>query len=138
MEPPAPVMAPPPYSGTAPFWKGVKGKVTPRAKRSRNWNPTLPYRVNWLWIAPELDRFLVALSVVIVEVRTRRGQAYGSAEESVTPAKQARLAALAETYCDAAGWQGPRRIDVVAVSLSSDGRLLEVRHIENAVRGDPR
>ncbi len=76
--------------------------------------------------------------LVIVEVRTRRGQAYGSAEESVTPAKQARLAALAETYCDAAGWQGPRRIDVVAVSLSSDGRLLEVRHIENAVRGDPR
>lgn len=72
-------------------------------------------------------------TLVIVEVRTRRGQAYGSAEESVTPAKQARLAALAEAYCDAAGWQGPRRIDVVAVSLSGDGRLLEVRHIENAI-----
>jgi putative endonuclease len=71
--------------------------------------------------------------LVIVEVRTRRGTAFGSAEESVTPAKQARLAALAEAYCDAASWQGPQRIDVVAVSLSADGRLLEVKHIENAV-----
>jgi Holliday junction resolvase-like predicted endonuclease len=51
----------------------------------------------------------------------------------VTPAKQARLAALAEAYCDAAGWTGPRRIDVVAVSFSADGRLLEVRQIENAI-----
>lgn len=72
-------------------------------------------------------------SLVIVEVRTRRGLTYGSAEESVTPAKQARLAALAEAYCDIAGWQGPVRIDVVAVSLAGDGRLLEVKHIENAV-----
>lgn len=71
--------------------------------------------------------------LVIVEVRTRRGLTYGSAEESVTPAKQARLAALAEAYCLDAGWQGPLRIDVVAVSLAGDGRLVEVKHIENAV-----
>lgn len=71
--------------------------------------------------------------LVIVEVRTRRGQAHGSAEESVTPAKQARLAALTEAYCAESGWQGPRRIDVVAISLSADGRLQEIRHIEDAV-----
>lgn len=72
-------------------------------------------------------------TLVIVEVRTRRGQRFGSAEESVTPAKQARLAALAAAYCEAAGWQGPLRIDVVAISFSGDGRLLETRHIEDAV-----
>lgn len=72
-------------------------------------------------------------TLVIVEVRTRRGQRFGSAEESVTPAKQARLAALAEAYGADVGWQGPVRIDVVAISLSGDGRLLEVRHIENAI-----
>jgi putative endonuclease len=72
-------------------------------------------------------------TLVIVEVRTRRGIAFGSAEESVTLAKQARLAALTEAYCLAVGWQGPLRIDVVAISLSGDGRLLEVRHIEDAV-----
>ncbi|HSN78424.1 MAG TPA: YraN family protein [Anaerolineae bacterium] len=71
--------------------------------------------------------------LVIVEVRTRRGRVYGSAEESVTPRKQARLAALAEAYSAGVGWQGPLRIDVVAISLSGDGRPLEVRHIEDAV-----
>lgn len=72
-------------------------------------------------------------TLVIVEVRTRRGQVYGSAEESVTPGKQARLIALAEAYSASAGWQGPLRIDVVAISFSSAGRLLEIRHIEDAV-----
>ncbi len=72
-------------------------------------------------------------TLVVVEVRARRGLVYGSAEESVTPGKQARLTALAEAYSASVGWQGPLRIDVVAISLSSDGRLLEVRHIEDAV-----
>lgn len=71
--------------------------------------------------------------LVIVEVRTRRGQSFGSAEESVTAAKQTRLAALAEMYCAAAGWQGPVRIDVVAISFTGDGRLLETRHLVDAV-----
>jgi putative endonuclease len=71
--------------------------------------------------------------LVIVEVRTRRGEGYGSAEESVTPAKQARLAALAEAYSAEVAWQGPLRIDVVAISLSGDGRPLEIRHIVDAV-----
>jgi putative endonuclease len=71
--------------------------------------------------------------LVIVEVRTRRGDLYGSAEESVTPAKQVRLLALAEAYNASADWQGPLRIDVVAISFSGDGRLLEVRHIVDAV-----
>ncbi|HNS01220.1 MAG TPA: YraN family protein [Anaerolineae bacterium] len=71
--------------------------------------------------------------LVIVEVRTRRGRQFGSAEESVTPAKQARLAALAEAYSAEAGWQGPLRIDVVAISLTADGRLLETRHLMDVV-----
>jgi putative endonuclease len=70
---------------------------------------------------------------VIVEVRTRRGQLFGSAEESVTPSKQARLAALAEAYSASVGWQGPLRIDVVAIALSGDGRMQEIRHIIDAV-----
>lgn len=71
--------------------------------------------------------------LVIVEVRTRRGQAFGTPEESITPAKQARLAALAEAYCSTQDWQGPVRIDVVAVALAADGRLLEIRHYRDAV-----
>lgn len=73
--------------------------------------------------------------LVIVEVRTRRGQHYGSAEESVTPAKQARLAALTEAYCAEIGWQGPVCIDVVAITLGPTDAPLEIRHIEDAVAG---
>lgn len=71
--------------------------------------------------------------LVIVEVRTRRGEAFGTPEESVTPAKQARLAALAEAFCASHAWQGPVRIDIVAVALTTAGRLLEIRHYRDAV-----
>jgi putative endonuclease len=72
--------------------------------------------------------------LVFVEVRTRRGEEQGSAVESVSPAKGARLAALAEAYCqERADLPPDRRIDVVAVELSPAGRLLSIQHIENAV-----
>ncbi|MCS6845603.1 MAG: YraN family protein [Caldilineales bacterium] len=73
--------------------------------------------------------------LVIVEVRTRRGERFGPPEESVTAAKQARLAALAEAYAQAVGWAGPLRVDVVAVHLAADGRLLGIRHLRDAVGG---
>ena len=71
--------------------------------------------------------------IVFVEVRTRRGRRFGTAEESVTPHKQVQLQTLAEAYCMQAGWDGPVRIDVVAVSLSSQGDLIEINHIQDAV-----
>ena len=72
--------------------------------------------------------------LVFVEVRTRRGEERGSAVESVSLAKRARLAALVEAYCQERTDLLPdRRIDVVAVELTPDGRLLGIQHIENAV-----
>lgn len=71
--------------------------------------------------------------LVIIEVRTRRGRRFGTAEELVTPRKQAQLHSLAEAYCAEANWDGPVRIDVVAVSLSSQGDLVEINHIKDAV-----
>lgn len=73
--------------------------------------------------------------LVIVEVRTRRGQAYGSALASVTPAKQARLAAVGAAYVQAMGWRGPWRIDVVAIQMDGAGRLQAIEHIRHAVTG---
>jgi putative endonuclease len=77
-----------------------------------------------------------APTLVFVEVRTRRGQGYGTPEESITPRKRAHLLAVAATYLyehglDDAAW----RIDVVAVEMSAQGELLRVEHIENAVEG---
>ncbi len=90
-------------------------------------------RRNWFCPTGELD--LIAEdgnTLVFVEVRTRRGDRFGSAEESVTPAKQARLIELAQTYLqEAAVPPQPWRIDVVAVQLERG--LPTIRHIENAV-----
>jgi putative endonuclease len=74
-------------------------------------------------------------TLVFVEVRTRRGDRLGTAEESVGRAKQAKLIALAYTYLEAAGtpddvlW----RIDVVALNIDRAGRVAQLQHIRNAI-----
>jgi len=91
---------------------------------------------NWRCESGELD--LVVRDgecLAFVEVRTRRGQAMGSPEESVTPKKQARLVALGEAYVQAHDWAGPWRIDVVAIEMDARGRLRRLEHYENAVSG---
>ncbi len=73
--------------------------------------------------------------LVFVEVRTRRGREYGSPEESIIPAKQAKLIELAQTYVQEHHWAGDWRIDVVAVEMSRAGQVLRVEVIQNAVGG---
>ena len=73
--------------------------------------------------------------LVFVEVRARRGDAYGTPEESITGDKKARLKLLAELYVQAFAWADDWRIDVVAVEMDSRGRLLRKTHIVNAVTG---
>jgi putative endonuclease len=74
--------------------------------------------------------------LVIVEVRTRRGAAYGTALQSIATRKQAKLRQVARTYVQAHGWKGPWRIDVVAVQMDGSGRLVTVEHIRHAVRDE--
>ena len=91
---------------------------------------------NWRCETGEID--LVTRDgdcLAFVEVRTRRGRALGTPEESITAAKQARLIDLAEAYVQMSDWPGHYRIDVVAVELDRRGRLLRVEHYENAVTG---
>lgn len=73
--------------------------------------------------------------LVLVEVRTRRGNAYGTAIQSITPRKAAKLREVAAHYVQSAGWPGPWRIDVVAVQMDTGGRLLAIEHIRHAVTG---
>ncbi len=72
--------------------------------------------------------------LVFVEVRTRKGRSFGPPEESITPAKQSHLVDAAHAYLQANGaitrdW----RIDVVVLNLGSNGRVLRLDVIENAV-----
>lgn len=74
--------------------------------------------------------------LVFIEVRTRRGRAYGTPEESITVAKKMRLVQLAMSYRQlhaASALPADERIDVVAVELTPAGRLFRIDVIENAV-----
>ena len=72
--------------------------------------------------------------LVFVEVRTRSGPGFGTPEESVTAAKQRRLAALALTYVQShRGLPSDWRIDVVAIEVDRAGQVARTTVIKNAV-----
>jgi len=74
--------------------------------------------------------------LVYVEVRTRRGRAYGTPEDSITVAKKLRLVQLAMSYRQEHAdlpLPGDERIDVVAVELTPAGRVFRIEIIRNAI-----
>lgn len=79
---------------------------------------------NWRCAAGEIDLIVSNDStLVFCEVKTRSGTAFGSAAESVTPVKQARLRKLAYAYLVGATAKYPNlRFDVGCV----DGTTVEV------------
>ena len=89
--------------------------------------------------AGEID--LVAIEcdeLVFVEVKTRRGDAYGQAEESISSVRAGRLVTVAEEFLQSRSAfpyesETPWRIDLVCVNLDSGGRLLNINHIKHAV-----
>lgn len=71
---------------------------------------------------------------MLVEVKARRGEAFGLPQEAVDARKQQKLRVLLETYRAATKRQHqPCRIDVLGLMM--DGRLAVTRceHIRNAV-----
>ncbi len=73
--------------------------------------------------------------LVLIEVRTRRGDQYGTALQSITPRKQAKLRDVAMEYVEFTNWAGPWRIDAVGVQMDRSGRLLSIDHVRHAVMG---
>jgi putative endonuclease len=70
----------------------------------------------------ELDLIMTDLQMlVVVEVRFRKTDRYGSALESVTPAKQSRIIAATHVYLATLKADCPVRFDVIA--LSGNGNL---------------
>ena len=89
------------------------------------------YRCRW----GEID--IVAVDegqMVFVEVRTRKGNAFGTPEESITPAKRRRLMVTAQSYLREHGQEGlDWRVDLIAIRLGSRQRLERVEHIRHAI-----
>ncbi len=72
--------------------------------------------------------------VAFVEVKTRRGDAMGSAVESIDAHKAKRLLLAAEAFAQEHPELPPgRRIDLIAIDLDTAGRVVSVQHIESAV-----
>lgn len=92
-------------------------------------------RRNWHCAAGELDLIMTdGKEIVFVEVKTRRTETAGSAEESVSRSKAKKLLGAAESYLAAANapaliW----RIDLVAITLQADGRIARFTHVKNAI-----
>lgn len=92
---------------------------------------------NWRCLAGELDLVLRdGDELVFVEVKTRRGERMGRAEEAIGSAQAGRLLAAAEWFLAdhpehaEAVW----RVDLVAITLDErDGRVCRVTHVENAL-----
>lgn len=83
---------------------------------------------NWRCAAGEAD--IIArrdATWTFFEVRTRRGPDCGTPEESLTPAKQARMAAVAECYlAEQEMGEVDWRLGLVAVEMDTAGHLLRV------------
>lgn len=89
---------------------------------------------NWRGADGELD--IVARhgqELVVVEVKTRRGDGFGHPAEAVTPAKLARLRRLTAQWLEAHDAR-PRsiRIDVLAIRLPSRGAA-QVEHLRGVL-----
>lgn len=75
--------------------------------------------------------------LVFVEVKTRRGTAFGRPEEAVTLSKRRKLVEVASYYLDLHA-QPDRawRIDVVAVQFGTRGAFEEIRVYQHAVSAE--
>ena len=96
------------------------------------------YRIldrNWRSRNGEIDLIIqMGETIAFVEVKTRKGRDFGLPEEGLTSNKAKRLQNLAQQYLaqnelHEIDW----RIDLVAVELDQNGRLLRCEHIPNAV-----
>lgn len=71
--------------------------------------------------------------VVFVEVKTRIGDAETAPDTAVTAAKLGRLERLADAYLEREGTpEAPWRVDVVAIVLARDGRVVHLDHLRGA------
>ena len=75
--------------------------------------------------------------VAFVEVKTRRGDAMGSAVESIDRRKAQRLLLAAQAFAQQRPELPPgRRIDLIAIDLDASGRVDSLQHIESAVEDE--
>lgn len=69
--------------------------------------------------------------LVFAEVKTRTSIRFGGATEAVDARKLGRVMRAAKSYRSRNQEHGPWRIDVVAITLSAEGELINLDHIKD-------
>lgn len=94
---------------------------------TRNWRPS------GAGLRGEIDLVAVrGATLAVVEVKTRRSDAYGGPFAAVSVRKRRKLRALASAYLrERGGWPGPVRFDVIAVRVR-EGATPDVQHLLGA------
>jgi putative endonuclease len=93
---------------------------------------------NWRCQAGEIDLVMRdGEELVFVEVKLRRGEGAGRAEESISAAKGRKLLATGSWYLAEHLEVGDPiwRIDLLAITLDRAGRVDRISHVKNAVVG---
>jgi putative endonuclease len=71
--------------------------------------------------------------LIIFEVRTKRGEMFGSPEETLNKKKLQKVLLGARILAAAKKWQGLIRIDAVCLVLKLNGDILRINHYENII-----
>lgn len=106
---------------------------------ARRWLEARGYRfvaAKWRCPAGELDLVMQeGEELVIVEVKLRRGEANGRAEDAIDLSKARRLLTTGERFVAAhpAWHDAVWRVDLVAITLGPNGVVERVSHAVNAV-----
>jgi putative endonuclease len=71
--------------------------------------------------------------LVFVEVRTKRGEMFGTPEETLNKRKLRKLWLNARAYAGRIHWQDAYRIDAVCIILNLDNSLARLNHYQNII-----
>jgi putative endonuclease len=73
--------------------------------------------------------------MIFVEVRTKRGEDFGTPEETINKKKLRKLWGNAKAYTIWKKWRGPYRVDAICIVLKSNGKVDRLNHYQNIVLG---
>lgn len=71
--------------------------------------------------------------LAFVEVRTRSSAEYGTPEESITEIKKEKLVSLCMEYINTHDISREWHLDLVAVELNQEGKLVRLEHIPDVL-----
>lgn len=71
--------------------------------------------------------------LIFVEVRTKKGELFGTPEDSLNKKKLRKLRFNAQGYITKNRWEGPYRIDAICIVLKPDNTIERLDHYQNII-----